>query len=438
MLVLQIQPGFAELLRKGQTAPVQAVLDGTDSNTALIAVGYINQIAARFAQDYQLQLADRLKPSLATFAPNIELQERPWYNANLESRWFFVPGVIGTLVLVSVMTLTAFAVVREREIGTLEQLMVTPISPTELIVGKTLPFLIVGLANVVFVAILGSLWFQVPFRGNVFVLLLGTTLFLSSALGVGLLISTRLPDPTAGFCDLVLLHLAGDHAVRIRLSDHQHADGAAIFHQSRSAALLSDRPCAELSSRGSGWTCYGRRWLRWPSSERRRSRSRRSDFTRRWTDLHIGSRADAGPSLAIFVWSLPLTPNLLMTCASFAGVPTGVAQAVPAHTNASGTPFAALDSNIARAAAGIAVAPRDPIRSASQFSRDDNSRAPSSTKLRRAHRHAAPLSRPSRRRSRDIRAPARRRDRRCSASIPPSPAHSPSVRSRSLNNCRRR
>jgi ABC-2 type transport system permease protein len=190
VLVLQIQPGFAELLRKGQTAPVQAVLDGTDSNTALIAVGYINQIANRFAADYQLQLADRMKPSLATFAPSIELQERPWYNANLESRWFFVPGVIGTLVLVSVLQLTSFAVVREREIGTLEQLMVTPISPAELIVGKTLPFLMVGLANVIFVAILGSLWFQVPFRGNIFVLMLGTTLFLSSALGVGLLIST--------------------------------------------------------------------------------------------------------------------------------------------------------------------------------------------------------------------------------------------------------
>src|SRR3984885_570516 len=162
VMVLQIQPGFAELLRKGQTAPVQVVLDGTDSNSALIAVGYINQIANRYAQDYQLQMADRLKPSLETLAPNIQLQERPWYNPNLESRWFFVPGVIGTLVLVSVMTLTAFAVVREREIGTLEQLMVTPISPAELIVGKTLPFLIVGLANVVIVATLGSLWFQVP------------------------------------------------------------------------------------------------------------------------------------------------------------------------------------------------------------------------------------------------------------------------------------
>ena len=190
VMVVQIQSGFAELLRKGQTAPVQVVLDGTDSNSALIAVGYINQIAARFTQDYQLQLADRLNPTLATLAPSIEIQERPWYNANLESRWFFVPGVIGTLVLVSVLQLTAFAVVREREIGTLEQLMVTPISPAELIVGKTLPFLLVGLANVIVVGVLGTLWFQVPFRGNVFVLLLGTTLFLSSALGVGLLIST--------------------------------------------------------------------------------------------------------------------------------------------------------------------------------------------------------------------------------------------------------
>ena len=190
VLVLQIQPGFAELLRKGQTAPVQAILDATDSNSALIAVGYINQIATRYAQDYQLQLADRLRPALMTFAPRIQLQQRPWYNPNLEDRWFFVPGVIGTVLLVTVITLTAFAVVREREIGTLEQLMVTPISPAELIVGKTLPFLLVGLATLITLVIAGTLWFQVPFRGNVFVLLLGTTLFLSSALGVGLLIST--------------------------------------------------------------------------------------------------------------------------------------------------------------------------------------------------------------------------------------------------------
>ena len=193
--------------------------------------------------------ADRLRPALATFAPDIELQERPWYNANLESRWFFVPGVIGTLVLVSVMTLTAFAVVREREIGTLEQLMVTPISPAELIIGKTLPFLIVGLANVVFVGILGSLWFQVPFRGNVFVLLLGTTLFLSSALGVGLLISTVCQTQQQAFAISFFYISPAIMLSGFRLSDHQHADRSAMLHQSRSAALLSRRPARNFHQR---------------------------------------------------------------------------------------------------------------------------------------------------------------------------------------------
>ena len=356
VLVLQIQPGFAELLRKGQTAPVQVVLDGTDSNTALIAVGYINQIANRFAQDYQLQMADRLRPSLATFAPNIELQERPWYNANLESRWFFVPGVIGTLVLVSVMQLTSFAVVREREIGTLEQLMVTPISPAELIVGKTLPFLIVGLANVIFVAILGSLWFEVPFRGNIFVLLLGTTLFLSSALGVGLLISTVCETQQQSFA-ISFFYISP----AIMLSGFGYPitsmpTGLAMVHQSRSAALLSDRLARNFHQ--------GRRTGGAMAADGRDGHPRSGHLNARNTQIsqdaglifqprHIGGRASAGLSLATVVLSLPFTPNVRITSASFAGCPTGVAHAVPAHTNASGTPFAALDANIARAAAGI-------------------------------------------------------------------------------------
>src|SRR5882762_1075988 len=199
VLVLQIHPGFAELLRKGETARVQAILDGTDSNTALIAIGYVNQVAIKYARDYQLERAGRLIPASVDFAPRIQLEERPLYNANLESRWFFVPGVIGTLLLLSVITLTAFAVVREREIGTLEQLMVTPIRPAELIIGKTLPFLLVGLATVIIVAVAGTLWFRVPFRGNVLVLLFGTTLFLTSALGIGLLISTLCTTQQQGF-----------------------------------------------------------------------------------------------------------------------------------------------------------------------------------------------------------------------------------------------
>jgi ABC-2 type transport system permease protein len=189
-LVVQIQPGFSEQLRKGAGAPVQAVLDGTDSNTALIAMSYIDQIAERYGQDYEADRMGHIKPVLYELAPKVSLEERPWYNPNLEGRWFFVPGVIGTIVMTSVITLTAFAVVREREVGTLEQLMVTPIRPIELIIGKTLPSLIVGLGNAAISTVLAILWFQVPFRGNIVVLLFCTILFVASAIAVGLVIST--------------------------------------------------------------------------------------------------------------------------------------------------------------------------------------------------------------------------------------------------------
>jgi len=106
------------------------------------------------------------------------------------SQWFFVPGVIGNLVLVIVVTLTAFAVVREREIGTLEQIMVTPIRRVEFILGKTIPFFLIGLFDATLIASVGTLWFRVPLRGSIGVLALGTTLFLICMLGVGLFIST--------------------------------------------------------------------------------------------------------------------------------------------------------------------------------------------------------------------------------------------------------
>jgi len=189
-MALKIEPGFAELLRKGQTAHLQVIVDGTNSNTALIAVRYVNQIADQFSQDYARNRLNQLMPAIAPIVPQIRLEQRPWYNPDLNSQWFFVPGVIGSITLMLVVNLTAFAIVREREIGTLEQVMVTPIRPFELILGKTVPFFLVGLADVALVAVVGTLWFQVPFRGNVLVLLLGVVLFLLSTLGVGLLIST--------------------------------------------------------------------------------------------------------------------------------------------------------------------------------------------------------------------------------------------------------
>jgi ABC-2 type transport system permease protein len=179
---LEIDAGFAQKLRKGETAPVQVIVDATNSNTALIALS--------FAQNYQTDRINRIAPQMIEQMPSVSLEQRPWYNANLSSRWFFVPGVIGSLTLVLVITLTAFAVVREREIGTLEQIMVTPIRPVEFILGKTLPFFLIGLFDVSLIALVGTLWFQVPFRGHISVLLAGSVLFLICMLGVGLLIST--------------------------------------------------------------------------------------------------------------------------------------------------------------------------------------------------------------------------------------------------------
>ena len=187
---LEINAGFAQNLRKGQTAPLQVIVDATNSNTALIASGYITQIALGFAQDYQKDRIYRISPQMLEEIPSVQLEPRPLYNPDLRSRWFFVPGVIGSLTLVLVVVLTAFAVVREREIGTLEQIMVTPIRPAEFILGKTLPSFLIGLFDVSLIGTVGTLWFQVPFRGQILVLFAGAVLFLLCMLGVGLLIST--------------------------------------------------------------------------------------------------------------------------------------------------------------------------------------------------------------------------------------------------------
>jgi ABC-2 type transport system permease protein len=187
---IEIDAGFAQKLLKGETAPVQVIVDATNSNTALIASSYISQIALGFAESYQKDRIGRIAPQLVEQMPSVELEQRPWYNPGLSSRWFFVPGVIGSLTLVLVITLTAFAVVREREIGTLEQIMVTPIRPVEFILGKTLPFFLIGLFDVSLIAVVGTLWFQVPFRGHISVLFTGAVLFILCMLGVGLLIST--------------------------------------------------------------------------------------------------------------------------------------------------------------------------------------------------------------------------------------------------------
>ncbi len=187
---LVIHAGFAELLRKGQSAPLQVVVDGTNSNTALIALGYVNTIASGFAQDYATDLAERTLGVNGMRQVQVTLEQRPWFNEDLNGQWFFVPGLIGTLSLVIIVNLTAFAIVREREVGTLEQIMVSPIRSAEFILGKTVPFFLIGLGEVALIVAVAILWFQVPFVGDPLVLLLGSALFLLSTLALGLLIST--------------------------------------------------------------------------------------------------------------------------------------------------------------------------------------------------------------------------------------------------------
>ena len=179
MLAIVIHTRFAKNLANGHTAPLQVIVDGTNSNTALIALGYFNQVVAMY------------QSTQSTYPPvRLSLQERPWFNAGLEDSWFFIPGVIGTITLLQIVSLTAFAIVREREVGTLEQIMVSPIHPAEFILGKTVPFFLIGLADVVLVSVFGIFWFDVPFVGNPLVMLLGSSLFLLAALGLGLLLST--------------------------------------------------------------------------------------------------------------------------------------------------------------------------------------------------------------------------------------------------------
>jgi ABC-2 type transport system permease protein len=190
LAAMEIDSGFAQRLRNGQGATVQVLVDCSNSNTALVALGYLNQIGAAFSRDYQIDRMQRTAPQRAASLPVVDLEVRPWFNEGLDSQWYFVPGVIGNVMLILVMMLTAFAVVRERELGTLEQIMVTPIRRWEFIMGKTIPFFLIGCFDATLIALVGTFWFGVPFRGNLGVLAAGLVAFILAALGLGLFLST--------------------------------------------------------------------------------------------------------------------------------------------------------------------------------------------------------------------------------------------------------
>jgi ABC-2 type transport system permease protein len=182
MLVIRIAPRFTAELASGGSGRVQVLIDGRNSNTAQVARGYAAKIVNRFNEQWSAQHGRAAYP--------VHLVTRAWYNPNLESRWFFVSGLIGVLTLVVTMLTTAMSVAREREQGTFDQLLVTPLSPLEILIGKSLPSLLIGTVLASLVITLAVFWFQVPLQGSLATLYCGIVLFLFAAVGVGLFISS--------------------------------------------------------------------------------------------------------------------------------------------------------------------------------------------------------------------------------------------------------
>jgi drug efflux transport system permease protein len=181
-LVIHIGQTFTRDLKAHRPARIQLIVDGRESNTALIILAYANQIITDFNDEWLRAHGEALPPA--------RLAVRSWFNPNLESQWFFVPGIVALLTLVVTMVLTALTVARERELGTFEQLLVTPFRPSEILIGKSVPALVIGLAEGTFIIAVAVFWFQVPLRGNLLLLCAGLFLYILAVIGVGLMISS--------------------------------------------------------------------------------------------------------------------------------------------------------------------------------------------------------------------------------------------------------
>jgi ABC-2 type transport system permease protein len=193
ILALEIPRGFQGDLAAGRPATLQLLIDGTTSNTATVAQAYASQIILRFGQEHS-PLAGAVGTGArghgGTGQPGVDLRVRAWYNPNLESRVYNVPGVVCNLMMLMSLLLTTLAVVRERELGTLEQLMVSPLKPAELIIGKTLPVVGIALVDLALITSVATLWFDIPMRGSFALLGLVSLVYIVCGLGIGLLIST--------------------------------------------------------------------------------------------------------------------------------------------------------------------------------------------------------------------------------------------------------
>ena len=183
---LQINPRYGADIDAGRTAAVQFIIDGSDSNTARLIVAYAQGATSSVATEL---IASRRNSSVK-LPGTVDLRTRAWFNEDLESRNYYVPGIMAVLVMLVTLMLTGMAIVREREVGTMEQIAVTPIRPVEFILGKCAPFAVIGFLDVMLVAALGVFWFDIPIRGSFWLLIGGAACFLMPCLGFGLLIST--------------------------------------------------------------------------------------------------------------------------------------------------------------------------------------------------------------------------------------------------------
>jgi len=193
--LVRVLPGFARDLARGRTTAVQILVEGTNSNTASLVSSYAGEIVSTYsARALTRQIKQRLMAASSSpvnvSARDLAARSRVWFNPDLRSRNYFVPGVVANIIMTVTLMLTALAIVREKEIGTMEQLMVTPVRPIEVMIGKTLPFAAVGLMDLILITVAALVVFHIPLRGSALLLLGCSILFLLTSLGAGLFIST--------------------------------------------------------------------------------------------------------------------------------------------------------------------------------------------------------------------------------------------------------
>ncbi|MDQ8154627.1 MAG: ABC transporter permease [Gemmatimonadota bacterium] len=205
LMGVHIPRGFAADIARGTPTTVQLLVDGSSANTANVALGYATQIVGKYGLRRGATIAARA--GVPSRSAGVDLAVRVWYNPNLESRTYNVPAVMGNIVMLMTLLLTSLAVVRERELGTLEQLMVSPLRPSEMILGKTLPSALVGMFDVVLVTVIALLWFRIPFEGSFLVLGAASLLFVLSGIGIGLLISTVSNTQQEAFMSMFMFFL---------------------------------------------------------------------------------------------------------------------------------------------------------------------------------------------------------------------------------------